>query len=59
LDYVNPLERGNGKEVIVIPDAEDEATIRWIHDRAEFLRTGLRKRYYSGSDGKVITQLTL
>jgi hypothetical protein len=59
LDYVNTLERGDGKQIMVIPDAEDESTVRWIHDRAEFLGTGLRKRYYSVSDGKVITQLTL
>jgi hypothetical protein len=59
LDQANAFERGDGKEVIVIPDAEDEATIRWIHDHATFLGTGLRKRYYSGSDGKVITELAL
>lgn len=59
LDQVNACERDAGKEVIVIPDAEDEAMIRWIHDRAAFLGTELRKRYYFGSDSKVITQVAL
>ncbi|KAF1807869.1 hypothetical protein P152DRAFT_485903 [Eremomyces bilateralis CBS 781.70] len=57
LDQVNAFERGDGEETMVIPDAEDEAMIRCIYDRAAFLGTEVRKRYYSGSDGKVVTQL--
>jgi len=33
--------------IITIPNAEDEAHIRFLHDRAAFLGTGLRKRYSS------------
>lgn len=60
LDQVRALKRGDGKEAMVftIPDTEDEAMTRLIHDRAVFLGTGLRKRYYSGLDGKVIKELT-
>lgn len=61
LDPTNGLERGDGKEAIVftIPDAEDQAMISQIQERAAFLGTGVKKRYYPGPDGKVIMQLEL
>ena len=46
LDQVRALEWGDGEEAMVftIPDTEDEAMTRIIHDRAAYLGTGLRKR---------------
>jgi hypothetical protein len=61
LDQVRDLDNGRWKEAMIftIPDAEDDAMVRSICDRAAFLGTELRKRLYSGSEGKVIKQLTL
>ncbi|KAL5088565.1 hypothetical protein Trisim1_006521 [Trichoderma cf. simile WF8] len=47
-----------GAEIITIPDADGAVMTRLIHERAAFLGTRLRKRYYSGSDDKAITELT-
>ncbi|KAM0437861.1 hypothetical protein ACHAPT_002226 [Fusarium lateritium] len=57
LDQVRAFKaaRGDGSVIITIPDAEDEAHIRMLHERAAFLGTGLRKRHYSGSNGRCIT----
>ncbi|GFP60343.1 hypothetical protein TASIC1_0017010500 [Trichoderma asperellum] len=59
LDQVRALKGSSteGAEIFTIPDADDAAMIRFIHEKAAFLGTGLRKRYYSGSDGKVIMEL--
>ncbi|KAH8752838.1 hypothetical protein F5883DRAFT_621355 [Diaporthe sp. PMI_573] len=61
LDQVRALKatRGDESMIIAIPDAEDEAHLRLLHDRAAFLGTGLGKRYYSGSDGRYITEFTM
>ncbi|OIW30057.1 hypothetical protein CONLIGDRAFT_644082 [Coniochaeta ligniaria NRRL 30616] len=61
LDRVRALKATGGDEsiIITIPDAEDEAQLSFLHDRAAFLGTGLRKRYYSGSDGQYITEFTM
>jgi len=61
LDQVRALKLARGDEsmIITIPNAEDEAHIRFLHDRAAFLGTGLRKRYYSGSDERYITEFTI
>ncbi|KAJ4191899.1 hypothetical protein NW767_010806 [Fusarium falciforme] len=57
LDQVRALKATGGDEsmIITIPDAEDEAHVRMLHERAAFLGTGLRKRHYSGSNGRYIT----
>lgn len=57
LDQVKALKK-DGQEAIylTVPDDRDEASITMLHDRAAFLGTGLRKRIYSGSDGKVIKE---
>lgn len=61
LDQVRALKAAGGNEsvIITIPDVEDEAHIRFLHDRAAFLGTGLRKRYYPGSDGTYVTELAI
>ncbi|KAH9216732.1 hypothetical protein DL95DRAFT_495683 [Leptodontidium sp. 2 PMI_412] len=53
------LARGDESMIITIPNAEDEAHIRFLHDRAAFLGAGLRKRYYSGSDERYIAEFTI
>ncbi|OPB39193.1 hypothetical protein A0O28_0048990 [Trichoderma guizhouense] len=60
LDQVRALKGSatEGAEIINIPDADGAAATRIIHERAAFSGKGLRKRYYSGSDGKIITALT-
>lgn len=59
LDQVRALKGSatEGAEIIIIPDADDAAMIRFIHEKAAFQGTGLRERNYSGSDGKIITEL--
>lgn len=61
LEQVNAMNRDDGKEVTVvtIPDTEDKAMTKCIHDRIAFLGTGLTKRHRLGRDGKLITELTM
>ncbi|TPX07261.1 uncharacterized protein E0L32_010855 [Thyridium curvatum] len=61
LEQVRALAAAQGREsmIIAIPDAEDEAYLHFLHDRAAFLGTGLSKRIYSGSGGRNITEFTL
>lgn len=61
LDQVRALKLARGDESIIITilNAEDKAYIRFLHDRAAFLGTGLRKRYYSGLDKRYITEFTI
>ncbi|PGH13728.1 hypothetical protein AJ80_06233 [Polytolypa hystricis UAMH7299] len=61
LGQVRALERDGGKGTMIftIPDAADEAMTRCIHIRAAFLGTGLRKRYYSGLGGEVMTEFSV
>ncbi|KAM6488277.1 hypothetical protein HDV62DRAFT_347456 [Trichoderma sp. SZMC 28011] len=59
LDQVRALKGSatEGAEIITIPDADDAAMIRFFHEKAAFHGTGLRERNYSGSDGKIVTEL--
>ncbi|RFU75794.1 phosphoserine aminotransferase [Trichoderma arundinaceum] len=60
LDQVNAwvLEKGDEKKakILTIPDAETGNAMRRIQERSAFLRTGLRKRYYTTSDGTVVEE---
>jgi hypothetical protein len=49
----------NGTEAVVftIPDNGEEAMTRLMYDKAAFIGTGMRKRYYSGLDGELIKEL--
>ncbi len=43
----------------MIPDVMDEEVRREIHDRAAFLGTEPRKRYYLGPEKKTLMELSL
>ena len=57
---VGTLRSQNPNTIIVPhPDDMDEAVRGAIQDRAAFLGTGLRKRYYSTSDGTKVMELAM
>ncbi|KAH7180054.1 uncharacterized protein B0J16DRAFT_403471 [Fusarium flagelliforme] len=58
LDQVRQFSE-NDSLIITIPDSEDEDCIRILHQRAAFLGTGLRRRYYSQAGSKCIVELKL
>ena len=61
LDQVKALELAEGYEsmIIAVPNAEDEAHVRFLHDRAASLGTGVGKRTYSCPDGGYITEFEI
>jgi hypothetical protein len=58
-DRFSAVQEGDRKEVMIVPDSVDKKLSRWLHNRAAFLGIGLKKRYFSGPDGRGVVELAL